>query len=467
MQRPCVAPAWTWQTGQSRGQCPWQCGARSFRVNQVGGSVRLALAVTASLAPRSRRRAAELPTVVLRRGREHLLSPLLYDASVERVKGFPSAGDLVEVCDWRGCVLAMGVYNPNSMYRVRVLQRGENRRDLSSILLHRLRVAMATRRLLGLPKAGQDEAYRLVNGEGDGLSGLIVDVYGCIAVVRVAAYWVEKHRRTVEDGIRSIFLEVGVNIRLVWRRSSAHLQQDFPQGLCQSFAEDVEEEVDPHEECEVMESGLRFWVRPAGGQKTGLYLDQRENRRLIRSLVALQDAPRVLDLCCYHGAFALAALAGGASCVTAVDSSAEALQVAARNATLNGFKSSLKLEQGDVAAFMHQAAADKQEYDVVVLDPPKLAPSRRREALAKAERKYMALNEAALRLVAPGGILLTCTCSAAMTQSGRFIRMVKAAAFGAERDLAVLQTSQAAPDHPVSPACPEAAYLTAVLARVE
>jgi len=212
---------------------------------------------------------------------------------------------------------------------------------------------------------------------------------------------------------------------------------------------------------------LRFWVRPAGGQKTGLYLDQRENRKMIRSLVALQDKPRVLDLCCYHGAFALAALAGGASSVTAVDSSMEALEVAARNAALNGFESSLQLQHSDVASFMHQAAADQQEYDIIVLDPPKLAPSRRREALAKAERKYMALNEAAIRLVAPGGILLTCTCSAAMTQSGRFMAMVKAAASAAERDLAVLQISQAAPDHPVSPACPEAAYLTALLARVE
>eukprot|EP00434_Breviolum_minutum_P044515 symbB.v1.2.039766.t1/scaffold6773.1/size15637/1 len=411
--------------------------------NQVfGRHVRQLTAVAALVWIRRRAAAPDrteptLPTVVLRRGREYLLSPLLYDASVERVHGRPNAGDLV--CDQNGCVLAMGVYNPNSMYRVRVLQRGEDRPHLSSILLHRLRVAMSTRRLLGLPKAGQD---------GDSLSGLIVDVYGCIAVVRAAAFWVEKHRSAVEDAIRSVFSEVGVTIRLVWRQSCAHLEKDFPKGVFSPT--ESTGEVTEQEECQVVESGLRFWVRPAGGQKTGLYLDQRENRKMIRSLVALQDQPRVLDLCCYHGAFALAALAGGASSVTAVDSSMEALEVAARNAELNGFESSLQLQHSDVASFMHQAAADQQEYDII--------------ALAKAERKYMALNEAAIRLVAPGGILLTCTCSAAMTQSGRFMAMVKAAASAAERDLAVLQISQAAPDHPVSPACPEAAYLTALLA---
>ncbi|CAJ1351502.1 unnamed protein product [Effrenium voratum] len=310
----------------------------------------------------------------------------------------------------------------------------------------------------------EDEAYRLVNGEGDHISGLIVDVYGTIAVVRTSAFWVEKHRQVVQDALRQVFLEAGEQVRIVWRRS-AHLRQDSPPGH-EGYDEAFEEEVSQSEECQVAESGLRFWVRPAGGQKTGLYLDQRENRKAIGSLVSQQVAPRVLDLCCYHGAFSLAALSGGASSVTAVDSSADALKVAARNAELNEL-SGLCLEQSDVASFLQAAVAEKQEYNVVILDPPKLAPSRRAAALAKAERKYLALNQAAMRLVTPGGLLLTCTCSAAMTQSGRFLSMLNNAANAAERDVAVLQVSQAAPDHPISPACPEAAYLTAVLARVE
>jgi len=230
---------------------------------------------------------------VLRRGREYLLSPLLYDASVERVHGRPNAGDLVKVCDQHGCVLAMGVYNPNSMYRVRVLQRGEDRPHLSSILLHRLRVAMSTRRLLGLPKAGQDEAFRLVNGEGDSLSGLIVDVYGCIAVIRAAAFWVEKHRSAVEDAIRSVFSEVGVTIRLVWRQSCAHLEKDFPKGVFSPT--ESTGEVTEQEECQVVESGLRFWVRPAGGQKTGLYLDQRLSTQFWNQPLKIYDLCRIFS----------------------------------------------------------------------------------------------------------------------------------------------------------------------------
>lgn len=173
-----------------------------------------------------------------------------------------------------------------------------------------------------------------------------------MAVIRAAAAWVELHRSTVEAALRRVGLAVD---RVVWRRSSAHLHQDgWTKRETDSDAEDEEEDT----EFVVVEAGLRCWVRPAGGQKTGLYLDQRENRKLIRSLVSRQEAPRVLDLCCYHGAFALAALAGGASSVTAVDSSAEALQMAERNAQLNGFDS-LKLEQSDVASFMERAAEEK------------------------------------------------------------------------------------------------------------
>ncbi|CAE8634510.1 unnamed protein product [Polarella glacialis] len=502
-----------------------------------------------------------LPSVVLQRGREKLVwdgCPLLYDGSIERasasithspqhgVRGDPGPGDFVEVRSSSGQLLAWGVFNKASLYRVRVLLRadeqlssgrrfdGSSANDhsnnggkqlgansnsnsnsssnsnsnssrsrsaspkpgspssepraprLDEVLLARLRSAAATRRVLGLPQLGQDEAYRLVNGEGDRLSGLAVDVYGSIAVVRSSALWLEMHRGAVETALRQTLAEgrqtTDPVFRLVWRQSAAHLRQDgavtgagLDDGklvLDDQSADGLHsaEEVGPEEEMEVVESGLRFLVRPAGGQKTGLYLDQRENRRMLRSLVSLQPSPpRVLDLCCYHGAFALSALAGGAASVTAVDSSEEALKVAEQNARLNGLglEGTLRTVKADIADFFRDAYDEGQEYDIVVLDPPKLAPSRRPEAFAKAERKYHSLNEAAIRLVAPGGLLLTCTCSAAMSNSGRFVAMAGEAARAAGRDLAVLRVSQAASDHPVSPSCPEAGYLTAVLARVD
>uniref|UniRef100_A0A7S0AA71 PUA domain-containing protein n=1 Tax=Pyrodinium bahamense TaxID=73915 RepID=A0A7S0AA71_9DINO len=457
--------------------------------------------------------------VVLRAGRERLIREgclLLYDGSLDGSCPIAGPGDLVEVCDSSGQVLAWGAYNPYSLYRVRVLQSANECGtpcstpiDLKDLLQSRLSTAIATRRAIGLPQASIDNAFRLVNGEGDRLSGLTVDVYGHVAVVRSSAVWVERHASTVRAALLQALETIAPPVpgrtrselvpsppphTVIWRRSTVHLERDggfvampkkgrnnFP-GVAvtdvsrNNAAEDAAAAAEA--ECEdrefaVVEGGLHVLVRPAAGQKTGLYLDQRENRRALRELVSAQPVPpRVLDLCCYHGAFALAALAGGAAEVTAVDSSADALEVAARNARINslggreGGVGHLRLVRADVADFLHDARAQNEDYNIVILDPPKLAPSRQPAAFSRAVRKYQALNEAAIRVVSPGGLLLTCTCSAAMTQSGRFMTIIGAAARAAGRDLAVLRVSQAAADHPVSPACPEAAYLTAVLARV-
>jgi len=427
--------------------------------------------------------------VKLRPWKDKLLAEgrqLLFDNSIEEASADIAAGDFVEVRDRHDQVLAWGTFNPHSLYRVRVLQLAGERlpppADLEQMLLYRFRVAIATRRSLGLPRHGLDEAYRLVNGEGDQLSGLMVDIYGPVAVVRSSAIWAERHSEVVKAALLKAFgdsfdsentsgAELSEAMRprsVIWRRSGRHLEQDgasrirLPE-MDQRFLNKEDEEVVVHE------GGLRYHVQPAGGQKSGLYLDQRDNHRAIQDLVAKQPTPpRVLDLCCYHGAFSLAALAGGAARVTAVDTSAAALDVAYRNAELNGFGDDgrLHLRQADISDFLADAATCRDEYDIVILDPPKLAPSREQKALARAEAKYRALNQKAVQVVAPGGLLLSCTCSAAMTQSGRFQTVLGAAAASTGRSLTVLRTSQAAPDHPVSPACPEAAYLTAVLARI-
>lgn len=441
---------------------------------------------------------AVTPRVILRRGCERLVlegCSLLYDGSVGSIDGNAQAGDFVEVCDFKGHVLAWGAYNPASLYRVRVLQNAEGHTaipvTLEDLLRSRFRTAVATRHAIGLPLPGFDEAYRLVNGEGDCLSGLAVDVYGNVAVVRSAALWAEKHQEIIQKLLYEELVASG-NCKdfpcpdtaernrnstsanspyIVWRRSVAHLEKDGGLGM---QVLDPDNDGQAVQEIVIRENGLSFYVQPAAGHKTGFYLDQRENRRMLRELVSRQRRPpRVLDLCCYHGAFALAALAGGAAEVVAVDSSASAIEVAARNAQLNGFGSSasgqgkLQLNQADIVAFLHEARARGEQYDIVVLDPPKLAPSRQPEAFSRATKKYHAINKAAIEVVSPSGLLLTCTCSSAMTHSGKFISVIGSAARAAGRDLTVLRVSQAAADHPVSPSCPEGAYLTVVLARIQ
>eukprot|EP00929_Paragymnodinium_shiwhaense_P039626 TRINITY_DN20805_c1_g1_i2.p1 TRINITY_DN20805_c1_g1~~TRINITY_DN20805_c1_g1_i2.p1 ORF type:complete len:585 (+),score=106.88 TRINITY_DN20805_c1_g1_i2:31-1785(+) len=424
----------------------------------------------------------ELPRVILKRGKERLIAEgrsMVYDGSVTRLVGDAGPGDLVEVCDSLGQVVAWGTYNPHSLYRVRVLQRASEVEriagsagrgfSLRTLLRHRLAIARSTRRALGLPKQDVTNAYRLINADGDGLSGLTVDVYDSVAVIRSAAAWAERHRPVIEDVVRETLTDVAapeedLGIRVIWRRSDGHLEQD---GVVAAQTGDAEDKWD--EELTIVENGLRFQVRPGVGQKTGHYLDQRENRAMVGEVVAAQSRPpKVLDCCCYHGAFSLSALKNGAASVTAVDSSEDALEVARRNAELNGLNTDgrLRLERADVAAFLADAVAAGHSYDIIVLDPPKLAPLRRKDAFARAESKYQSLNAMAMKLVGTGGLLLTCTCSAAMTQSGRFVQMLGAAACAAKRDVTVLRTTHAAADHTVAPACQEAAYLTAVLLRV-
>jgi len=408
--------------------------------------------------------------VKVHRGRERLIedaTPNIYTRAVQEVLGAPLAGDLVEVINDDEKVLAWGFFHPGSMYTVRVIAREHEWRDepsdpdVSALLLRRLQRAVSTRHSLGLPRQGEDDAFRLVNGEGDGIPGLVVDVYGHIAVVESWALWVEKHREALEVQLRAALAEVP-DLKILWRRQLADLHRDGVE-----IMEDGSEESNT-EEIQVIESGLRYFVSPGSGQKTGLFMDQRENRRMIRELVSRQRTPpRVLDLCSYHGAFSISALAGGAAEVTAVDNSEPALEVARRNAELNGFSDRLRCERTDITTFMYGALQRNEEYDIVILDPPKLARSRDPLSLAKASRKYQGLNEEAMKVVAKGGLLLTCTCSSAMTNDGdRFLFTVGSAARSVQRDVTLLSQTGAAPDHPNSTACPQVGYLTALLFRV-
>ena len=379
--------------------------------------------------------------------------------------------------------LGYGVYNPHSLYRVRILCHGflqpalyarvaaaaQPVEALEHIVRHHLQTAVATRRALQLPQKGGKGAvtdtYRLVNGEGDQLSGLAVDMIDTTAVVMSSAAWCEIHKDVI---LQSLQEELPTGTSIVWKTTPSRLVQDGYDMPLTKEEPPVDDE-DPLADQVVIstENGIKYKTYPySDGQKTGVYCDQRENRW---NLATFCRDKRVLDLCCYHGGFSLNALInGGALSCVGVDSSPDAIAACCSNAELNGYSANdgrIQFVRSDITAFL-QESAGQAVYDVIVLDPPKLAPSA--AGLDKARRKYHSFNRDAIKLIAPqGGLLLTCTCSAAMTQKDGgqyFLSMVQGAAQATGRQVTLLRVSGAASCHTQSPiSWPAGAYLTAAL----
>ncbi|KAJ8510868.1 hypothetical protein OPV22_001302 [Ensete ventricosum] len=405
-----------------------------------------------------------LAKVVLKKGKTQVFkngNPMVYSGAVDRIIGRPppKTGDAVLVTDGSERPIGWGMYNSVSMFCVRLMQLEEEAtRDpsyvlnMEKLLEARLDAAVDLRRSMGLP-SDDTNIYRLVNSEGDRLSGLIVDVFGDVAVIASSAAWIEKYKQEIEFLVGRVR---NVN-HIKWRPSTDILKEE---GL------EISDQGDPgSSSCpgrvKVMENGICYLIS-LEGQKTGFYADQRESRHLISSI---SRDRRVLDVCCYSGGFALNAASGGAKDVIGIDSSSPALELAKENIQLN------KLDPGrisflreDATEFMKGAAARNESWDVVILDPPKLAP--RRKVLQSASGMYRNLNSLAMQITKRGGLLMTCSCSGAMTQSGLFLSVLQGAASMAGRRITVLRQAGVACDHPIDPSYLEGAYLTNFLLRV-
>jgi len=388
------------------------------------------------------------PIVRLRPGRARPFwhgNPLVFSGAVAEVVGAPEAGDWVDVHDAEDRRIGSGWFHPGSLYRVRITRlarEGSLPDDPESVIAARVAAAGALRRRLGLPSEGTD-AWRLLNSEGDGLSGLTVDVLGRVAVASETALWTERHRPAIEAAIRAA---VG-DVEVVHRVPTALKREEGMATMA------VAEARDP---VEIREAGLVFQVDPWRGQKTGFYCDQRDNRALVRSLAA---GRRVLDLFCFSGAFALNAAMGGATEALGIDSSGPAIALAQASAARNGLAAA-RFEEADVREHLGHAGT----WDLVICDPPKLAGGR--SDLDAALQRYLHLNREAIGAVAPGGMLLTCSCSSAVRRD-LFLEVLRDAATQANRRLTLLSVRGAAPDHPVHPAFPEGEYLKAVLAALD
>jgi len=361
------------------------------------------------------------------------------------------------------------------------------------ILETKIKQAKNIRQQLHLPSI-ENNSYRLVNGEGDGLSGLVVDILGGqVAVIMSSALWCELYKDIILSTVDTILnADMGLSsfthdmnhtknrVELVWRNTPSRLIQDGIQSLPELQQQQQPEEntsitanntAKAEESILVVENGIKYYTYPwdMTSQKTGFYCDQRENR--VEFAKFCQDK-HVLDLCCFNGGFSLSAiLVGHASHATGVDSSPVAIDAARKNALLNGLEENqMEFIRDDITAFMKTAALNGTEYDVIALDPPKLAPSL--GDLERASRKYHSLNRDAMKLInkETGGILMTCTCSSAMTQKDGgqyFLQMIKEASLAAGRQITLLKTSGAAQCHTQCPASyPAGVYLTAAWIHV-
>lgn len=354
----------------------------------------------------------------------------------------PARGDIVRLVDANETILGYGLWNPRSQIAVRTLTRGELPPG-PEFWAARLDEAVQLRTgLLGLDATG--DAYRLVHAEADGLSGLVVDRLGDTLSIECFSLGVYRRSTAITEHLRA---RLGVPHYRVRVDDRVQLQEDF------AATEVVSDAAPPS--VTIREHGIRYRVKFEGSHKTGFFCDQRDNRE---RLAAFCRGRAVLDVCCYTGGFHLNALIrGGAREVTGVDLDEKAIALARENANLNQVRTNLV--HADAFGYLRQMDANGRRYGVVVLDPPKLVTSR--DEIGPAKTKYFDLNALALRLVEPGGLLLTCSCSG-LLPAEEFRGIVRAAARAVGRPSRVLAETGAAPDHPVALDVPETGYLKAL-----
>ena len=376
--------------------------------------------------------------------------PWVLDSAVLRVDGAPADGAVVDLATHDGQFVGRGLWNSTSRLRVRLYAFDAATKLDDSLWQARIEAAVGLRRTLGLDDPAG--AARLVNSEGDDLSGLIVDRYGDYLAVQVTALAMASRLDTICDTLQTLVAPRGILLRGAERGlaklEGLHLADRLVRGSA------------PAGPIFVHEHGLRFGIDLAEGQKTGYYLDQRDNRHAAGRYA---QGRRVLDMFCYSGGFSVAcAVAGRAASVLAVDSSAKATTLAKANADLNG-AANVAVETADAFEKLDALLAAGERFGMVVLDPPKFARSR--ASLDDALRAYHRINRAALGLLEPGGILVTCSCSGSVSRED-FLQMLAGVAQRGRRPIQLLECRGAAPDHPVSASCLEGEYLKCVIARV-
>ncbi len=392
-----------------------------------------------------------MPSLILKPGREKSLlrrHPWIFSGAILRVEDEPVSGATVEVRSSKGEFLARAAYSPASQIRARVWSFEPGEEIERGFFRRRIRSALAAREALqsGLGQMeGETDAWRLVHAESDGLPGLVVDRYGGTLVMQCLSAGPEFWRESLAD---LLYEETGV--QNIYERSDADVR--MLEGLAARSG--TLRGAGNVSRITIRENGLQFGVNLAEGHKTGFYLDQRRNRERVRQLAGGRE---VLDCFCYTGGFTLNALAGGASTVTGVDASAEALALAGENAALNGLNGErLEWVAGDVFQVLRKFRDAGRVFDLIVLDPPKFAPTAAQAE--KAARGYKDINLLGFKLLRPGGLLATFSCSGGVDAS-LFQKIIASAALDAGVEAQIVEHLAQGPDHPVALNFPEGAYL--------
>jgi 23S rRNA (cytosine1962-C5)-methyltransferase len=379
--------------------------------------------------------------------RRNSLHPWIYKRMVRRPRARIVPGALVEVRSREDEFVARAIYSPASEVALRVLTEDPDEEVDAAFFAERLRRARDLReKVLRLQE--RTDAYRLVHAEADGLSGLVVDKYGEVAVLRLYSAGYLRLLDQLTDALNRLY----PGMRVAVRADAATARREGFDLSSLPSARDVPGRVVVHEDGRAMEVDL------AAGHKTGFFLDQRDNRSCFAGLVA---GARVLDCFCYTGGFAIAAARGGASAVRGVDLDERALACARANARRNAVD--VEFEHADVFDVLRRMSGSGESYDAVVLDPAKLAGVR--AEVRRARRTYGDLNRLACGVVREGGLLLTCSCSG-LVSAQDFVSIVGRSAAQAGCHLQVFRIAGAAADHPVISSFPEGRYLKAVFARV-
>jgi 23S rRNA (cytosine1962-C5)-methyltransferase len=387
--------------------------------------------------------------LILKPGREKSLKrrhPWIFSGGIARIEGNPQAGDAVQICAADGAPLAVAAYSPQSQIRARVWDWTVQKID-AAFITQRITRAAASRGELSLD---QTDGVRLVHGESDGLPGIIADRYADTVVVQLLSTGAERWRDVIADALAAL-----PGVKRVIERSDADVRAleglESRSGLLRGAAAGAPLIVSEH--------GLKFIVDAGQGHKTGFYLDQRDNRLALRNMAR---GKTVLDCFCYTGGFALNAMAGGAAAVMAIDSSGPALLAARANAALNQLDGTEWLE-ADVFKTLRSFRDAGRTFDLIVLDPPKLAPTAAHAE--KAARAYKDINLLGFKLLNPGGVLMTYSCSGGISPD-LFQKIVAGAALDAGVDARIEGWLHGAADHPVALSFPEGEYLKGLCCRV-
>lgn len=392
-----------------------------------------------------------MDTITLKKGKEESLlrrHPWVFSGAIAKASAQIEEGDIVDVLSFEGHFLARGICS-TGFITVRVLSFEEQDIDIDWWVA-KISTAFALRTALGLTANGATNCYRLIHGEGDSLPGLVVDIYGSVAVMQAHAVGIYLMRGVIADAICK-----ATGVKSVYDKSSGTVPFDSGIEIHDGYIVGgaIKGEV-------LLENGVKFEAAWEGGQKTGLFIDQRENRELLSRYAA---GRRVLNTFCYTGGFSLAAIQGGATSVDSVDSSQRAVELASKNISANFPQFSAHEEIAtDALDFIRNMESDK--YDMIVLDPPAFA--KHRGAIANALQAYKRLNAAAIKKCAPQSIVFTFSCSQAISRE-QFRTAVFSAAAIAGRNVRILHFLSQPADHPISIYHPEGEYLKGLVLYID